>query len=464
MRTIKITILFSLIIVNLTAQIKSVSDYSFGENGASTLYIDRAASIELENDRILVAGIHASFGLRLYILNKDGTIDNSFGNNGIVTNDIAGDNFINLKLLKQDSKFLISCSGGILRYDNNGNWDNSFGTEGRINIKSPAIYLRNDNKILVKDLKGNVSLYDENGRIDNTFSLNDSLDYGTFAFDGFGNLYSIVSSDSYDLTIVSIKKDGTLNDTFGEDGFIRRNIDSNSGVISFNKLAIYNNKLLLAGTKKYWVSHTEYCNNVFYQLLINGLEDKYFGENGYCEINHINPNYDNIPVDIKEYNSSIYVACYCTKYSSNSQDYGYVILLDSTGIVKDFNYNGYFKSNNRINVINILTNGSIITTGEPSGGGWTAIYKYDNVSVTSSIKEKLWENPALIRNLKNEKLIIKSSKKIKQIIIYDSNGVIKKTFTNKAEEYDISNLNEGIYFVILRFRDNKIQKGKILKL
>ena len=188
---------FSLIRLNVDGTL----DTTFATGGKATLGIgageDIARGIALQPDgKILVAGYsnngsNDDFALVRYLPN--GTLDTSFGTNGIVTTAIGSELDRCLAMtLQPDGKILLAGHTAVgtlddfamARYNANGTLDTSFGTGGRVitqvNVSfddvAYAIQLQPDGKILLGGSTSNntdnelaVVRYHSNGSIDTTF-------------------------------------------------------------------------------------------------------------------------------------------------------------------------------------------------------------------------------------------------------------------------------------------------------
>src|SRR5262245_33812191 len=149
-------------------------DASFGTGGRVTTTIggnfDFARGVVVQPDgKIVAAGVAmgdlgSDFGLTRY--NSDGTLDTSFGINGIATTDFGG-NFEGAwsVALQEDGKIvaagLTTLSGinqfALARYNSDGTLDASFGTGGRVTTGFPgasvanafSVALQPDGKVVV---------------------------------------------------------------------------------------------------------------------------------------------------------------------------------------------------------------------------------------------------------------------------------------------------------------------------
>lgn len=121
------------------------SDLSFGSSGIATTTVSQilghADAMAVQPDgKILVAGAAyfadtmADFALARY--NADGTLDTSFGDQGVVTTDFAGQHdLIGSIVVQADGKILAAGTGSgsrLARYLPNGTLDATFGTGGKV--------------------------------------------------------------------------------------------------------------------------------------------------------------------------------------------------------------------------------------------------------------------------------------------------------------------------------------------
>lgn len=153
-------------------------DNTFGINGIVTTSIDKyyeaIFSLDIQNDgKIVVAGLvefeNNKFDFALARYDTNGLLDNTFGKNGIVTTDIVNfDDFASSLKIQNDGKILVAGSiylgsnstfgfdGAIVRYDQHGKIDQSFGNNGKILLNldnsttsNYSLEIQNDGKILI---------------------------------------------------------------------------------------------------------------------------------------------------------------------------------------------------------------------------------------------------------------------------------------------------------------------------
>ncbi|MEJ2617302.1 MAG: T9SS type A sorting domain-containing protein, partial [Ignavibacteriaceae bacterium] len=153
-------------------------DTTFGEGGIVITQIDTAYddaysvavqknSGNLTGEKIIIAGtacIAGQFDFALVRYNLNGTLDSSFGANGIVTtklnstsNSVARSISIqsNGKLLAAGSTINAGyCDFAIVRYNYNGTLDNSFGTNGIVTTQiGPSFFSEIESVVIQKDGK-----------------------------------------------------------------------------------------------------------------------------------------------------------------------------------------------------------------------------------------------------------------------------------------------------------------------
>jgi uncharacterized delta-60 repeat protein len=175
-------------------------DSNFGSSGITVLTLsssrDFASSTAIQPDgRILVGGYYKAINDYDFVLlryNSNGSLDNSFGVNGIVKTDIGLNNDeANALILQPDLKITLAGKTyngtnwdfAMVRYNNNGSLDSSFGTAGIV-IKpigsaddiANSLLLQTDNKIVVGGSSNNgndndfaVLRYNNNGTLDSSF-------------------------------------------------------------------------------------------------------------------------------------------------------------------------------------------------------------------------------------------------------------------------------------------------------
>ena len=244
-------------------------DASFGNGGVVITQIgntdDKATSIKIDTNGFIFVGGYTWTGNRYdFVLVKyrsDGTLDTRFNNGGIVTASIGMfDDMANSLALQNDGKIIQSgfserffkLDFAIVRYNIAGTLDNSFGTGGivttaigALNNRSQSVALLNDKRILLAgysnsltDNNFTVARYNQDGTLDNTFGDEGKVATEIGTADDFAKSVLIqndgkilVSGYSFDgsknvFSVVRYRIDGTIDSTYGVDGIKMLSINS----------------------------------------------------------------------------------------------------------------------------------------------------------------------------------------------------------------------------------------------
>ena len=185
-----------------------ILDSTFGANGNGIIISpigpsnEYVSSVAVQNDeKIIVSGsgyIGLDYDIIVVRYNDDGTLDDTFGVNGIVTSKIGdSEDYANSITQQFDGKIVLTAEYyvgnnskfALLRYNNNGSVDSTFGTNGivteSIDEKNGALWTTiqtnggEDGKIVVAGSKFEINQdlfafgrYNLDGSIDNTFGNN----------------------------------------------------------------------------------------------------------------------------------------------------------------------------------------------------------------------------------------------------------------------------------------------------
>ena len=259
--------------------------------------------------------------------NSDGSLDNSFGTNGIVTTDLnsSKDDRAFAALLQSDGKIVVTGYSGtattdydvaIVRYNSDGTLDNTFGTNGIV-IKD--IYSSSDDKIYAATLQSDGKIiaagsYDSgssvkfllvrlntNGTFDNTFDGNgvltteigtkkDAIAYGVTTQSDNKIVASgrfMSSDDDKDFIIVRYLTDGTLDNSFDANGIVSTDFSGDDD---------YGYSICMQGDDKIFVGGMSINNSGNNNFAIaryntNGSLDNSFDDNGILTTD-VSTNYD----------------------------------------------------------------------------------------------------------------------------------------------------------------------------
>ena len=266
-------------------------DATFSEDGKLKIsmgYSDWAKSVALQADgKIILAGHSykdANYDTAYFAvvrINSNGTLDNSFSNDGKVLTDFENStSFANAVSIQSDGKIVVGGRSfinghnnfSIARYNTDGSLDNSFSLDGKQNSvfgtedyfgMSQAI--QPDGKIVVAGFEESVqqattsflvARYNSNGDLDNTFN---NVGFRTTQAESkfnFGYCVAInldgriaIGGTNNNFKITLLKNNGTLDSTFGTNGILINRIGVGNSTIK--GIAFYGNKLYAAGNGQF---------------------------------------------------------------------------------------------------------------------------------------------------------------------------------------------------------------------
>ncbi len=304
-------------------------DTTFGVNGRATHYIGNDSygydSYILNNGKILVAGCAyghlGGFAAMILRLNSDGSIDTSFGSQGATLVDIStSDDFASAMAVQPDGKILISGTYTdtlfhnvpmVMRFSEEGEIDTSFGVNGRAEIpvtgtdnELTSISVMQDGRIIAAGhYETAFTFFDvllirfhPDGTLDSTFGTNgfviqsltsgiedcfgmELADNGKIVITGFTTLPDY----SFDLLVMQFDSTGVLDNGFGTGGAITFNNGTND--VGLDVYIQNDHKILICGTSGGdWANDRDFLLMRYTQ---NGIPDSTFGTNGivYTQMN-----------------------------------------------------------------------------------------------------------------------------------------------------------------------------------
>ncbi len=283
---------------------------TIGPNNNST---DQANAVALQTDgKIIIAGstwTGTTTNFALARCNTDGTLDNSFGDKGIVTTSVGGASEIKSIAIQPDGKIIAvgiprsNLNHGFLlaRYKPDGSLDSSFGTDGKVITLisgdfdgAQSVIVQTNGKIVVGGYGGfnqnqafALARYNKNGTLDTSFSedgiqttsFNNARDYVTsLALQQDGKIIAAgftVINEIPNFALARYNTDGSLDNTFGLEGKLISGLN-NLGSEAWS-LAIQNNGKIIVGGS---FGSTDDSNFGLIRYNIDGSIDKSFGING----------------------------------------------------------------------------------------------------------------------------------------------------------------------------------------
>jgi uncharacterized delta-60 repeat protein len=241
----------------------------------------------IQNDgKIVVAGRSGNFSSSKFLLvryNSDGSLDNSFDDDGIVTTALSANADFAFALKIQGDGKLIAAGESVgetstldfslVRYNENGSLDASFGTGGMVftdfqnsNDQIGSITIQNDGRIVAVGSTGIISEYQKtalarfntDGSLDAAFGSQGLVTIDASTNDDFARAVAIQSNGNIvvageaivginnDFALMRFDPNGDLDLSFGDNGFVFT--EFNSTLNSARAVAIQNDdKIVAAG-------------------------------------------------------------------------------------------------------------------------------------------------------------------------------------------------------------------------
>ncbi len=490
---------------NVIFQAPQYFDLTFGTNGVVLFDIPENPNytygIATQSDGKILA-VTTSNNVQYYLmrLNADGSLDSTFGQNGIIEDTLIGEVLGSDVQVDEQDRIIITgyVYHGfgqedlfVVRMLPDGTYDNSFGVNGvfiAYTAVLPAykhsagkqIKLLPDGSIIVG---GNFSYHSNNfdvavykitpdGQFDQSFGQNG---YVYYQISGQNSLIDInIQTDGKILLtgsaflpitvpVLRLNPNGSLDTTFGNNGMALHDfmLEHQIGV-AVKQLS--NQKILVAGTK----GPTNSQLDIFiYRLDENGIIDSSFGNNGFAFFDsgyseglnsmHLLPNGDILLLGQDSHGNGDFL----------------LVCFDSTGMLKtNFFHNGKLNIDINGNLEGmsascIQNDGKILFVGLTSSPFWTSAYisfvrlNLSNTSLNQLAEMeshfKVFPNPAsdqltisLINNHtdKNCSVVDNSGKEVMEFNVSEGDNTI-----------DITNLDKGIYNVKIDSKNIKFIKN-----
>ncbi len=302
-------------------------DTTFGDNGTVRTDIagdtDLAISIAQQTDeKLLVAGSFKQQGQAFPSIaryNLNGTLDASFGNNGVVffTGSGYGDEYYRKVLSQNDGKIIASglfnlsanSQFVINRFLADGSVDTGFGNNGEIivfpenNYNGDMALLNDDSLLVVGRIYANgisnvgLKKYLPNGSLDTSFG-NNGVVITEVGNESNTAVKVVLTSDNKIVVLASSQDNGVsshvllrylssgvLDTSYGSNGIVSIVNDPD---FSSKNIALYNDgKIVVHSSFLDW--QFDIMNNLIFRYLPDGSFDTSFGNNGY-----LNPNRNNL--------------------------------------------------------------------------------------------------------------------------------------------------------------------------
>ncbi|MBI2258076.1 MAG: T9SS type A sorting domain-containing protein [Flavobacteriia bacterium] len=489
-------LLFSLSLTSIFSQVGYL-DNSFGTNGKVSTnignYIDGITCVELQLDgKIVAAGYSYVSNYEDVVIvryNSDGTLDNTFGLNGVVIQSLGNESELVKDIyIQNDGKIILTGNTTnslqpfyfVTRYNNDGTLDNSFNGSGIIlndastsGIHFNSIAVQPDNKIILGGAAktGNfwsfsVARLNQDGSFDTTFDndgivirevvtgYNEVFSIGLFSNGKIIAAGNATNGNDNDFALVSFNSDGSINEDFGGINFKVTTDMGNSQNNFLNDMKVLTNDALIVGG--FFDSTFDNINFALAKYNSNGELDTSFGTNGMVHTD-FGTSFDDAIHEIEiQYNGSI-IACGNT-VNNGYTDFGISKYSPNGVIDESFGQNGfistdYFQSNDNISCSKLQTDGKLIVCGSTYDGSKQyfalARYNIDSLTNTNDLfanKLAFYPNPT-----KNELYFNSSSNQNYEISIYNLLGeeVLHDYLSLNKQKIDVQNFENGVYFIKL---------------
>ena len=510
-----VTLLLSACLFCITTQAQML-DNTFGNNDGLVINnltqgVDGIAGMALQNDGKILATGTANNRFVLVRYNTNGTFDSSFGNNGVVqTNFIFGTGWTNV-VVQSDNKIIVSGTDNykpfVARYNVDGTIDSSFGNngvqyiviQGRDNSSMPGMALSADGKILLAGKKpGNVSdptyIYvirlNSDGTTDTSFGpdgtglslLSPSINFanGTalytnpkgIAFNSQGEIFVqiqflINSGTAYlsDYGMIKYSPSGIWNEEFGEGGLARANINHTGQILESGFEILEDDKIISVARKIY--QPMAQTGLLLTKFNVDGTFDTDFGTNGISET--MVTYSQNLDIEVLS-NEKILIA------GDNQSTFTSILYHPDGQLDTEYGADGFFiykfeqGSYDYGRAIVQQTDGKIIIGGSTShqcANTGLALMRLGVESGTASVTDLTGDDLQLFPNPTNGKVFVNFPKELSEI-----NVKVRNIMGQEIGNYHFKNTNQvnldldaesGIYFVQIIEQNTVKADFKVIK-
>jgi len=419
-------------------------DSTFGTNGKVITSFEKNSSayyIAMQSDRkILMAGAvynGSNYDWVITRYNINGSLDTSFGTNGIVTKDFGGfDDGLAVVKLQNDGKILVGGSANatagkyewtLARYNINGTADGSFGNNGFVDTSINGSMLQLIQNIIIQPdgeivaigfatIGSNsddvtVARYNTNGSLDTTFGNGNGYvttpistsvtpnDRGKAVIlqpDGKIVVLAEFDAGGHDeIALLRYNSDGTLDSTFGTGGIVRTQIGGSDGA---RDIALQSDgKIVVTGTTNLNTLSDTYVA----RYNTDGTLDTSFGTSGIVVHSFSNGN-DGANSLLLLPNGKILLGGYDDTGITNGTNFALMEFNSNGTVDTSFGTNGIYTTpvglggNDSIISLATQNDGKIITAGNASNGNYNdwALVRYTTQNPLTDFKQTdpTWSN------------------------------------------------------------------------
>ena len=288
-------------------------DSSYGNGGFSNDVKMNIASAAQQRDKIIVTGYASdsvgNFVFALARFTADGTLDSSFGVNGLVTTTFGSSlNIANSITIQEDkivvAGYTVNTTGNkdfaIARYMADGRLDASFGVNGRVTtdfgyddeaiaivtqgdkiVAGGYTYYYDDEEFRYSDFA--LARYTADGKLDASFGVNGKVTTD-ITFDDQATAMTlqgdkiIMSGGTGDYFLARYAADGSLDATFGVNGIVRKAYNGITDVA--NAITLQGDNIIVGGMTSYYKNNDFVYDFFLVRYTTTGILDSSFGTNG----------------------------------------------------------------------------------------------------------------------------------------------------------------------------------------
>jgi uncharacterized delta-60 repeat protein len=481
-------------------------DNTFDSDGLVTSTIgtfdDAAYALALKEDplnptnfaarKIIIAG-HTyngnNYDFLLMQYNSDGSIDNNFGVNGVVTLSIGNyDDKARTLAIQSDGKIVVAGNSfdgskddfALARFNADGSIDNTFNGNGfvltsigTVGAAINSIAIQSDGSIFAagytligSNMDFAVAKYNSSGILDNTFDTDgiaitpfySNAEYASKVLiqsDGkIVVLGSTVQNSDYDFAMVRYNPDGTYDNTFNSNGFITPFFSGNFNEYGNTAILQNDGKILMAG-----MNNSTFNDFIVGRINTDGSMDNSFGSNGfavtdfgtstdYGEAIDMTIQPDNKVIVAGLRNVGVALDFAVARYDQNG---ALDASFDTDGML-----NTNFGGDDQGRATIMQSDGKILVAGSSHDGtqNRVALARYNNpsVSTTTALQQNNLNRMQVVPNpFKNYCTIIAEDElKNANLSIYNNQGMLCYTqnkLNGKSINLQRNNLAAGVYFV-----------------
>ena len=461
-------------------------DVTYGENGIVYLkvnpliYMNYAFDAALDkNGNLFIAGYtfdYTNNSAFIICLDENGFENTEFGNNGYAVSEYG--NGIVYEAIDVDSRSRSVVAGYfddqilVRRYNAKGKLDATFGDEGTTIVVldntlwaycyAYDIKILDDGKMLVTGHKVSADMLYEsyllrlnaNGSLDETFGDNgvvylnageyaeystniSVLPNGKYLVGGHDDLYTsnpqLPRCEAY---IACVNTDGTIDETFGTDGFVKFEPFEGEGCTNESYAITTAPDGQIFGTLYSYDRNTGASRAYVYNLDSIGLWKDDFAGGGFMALPKIDE--DEVKVNTTA-----------------------MALKDNKNLLLGGHVNVDYSASQKLFISCINVDINVPEDDENEGNEGNE--EEEDPTIPDAIEEQT-SSLLLYPNLVNDKLNIVTEVEIEKVVVYDALGRQRTTVNGQQiSTIDVSNLNTGVYFVMIKTNNDFVMKRFVKK-